>query len=151
MNLTPNFTLEEMTSSETATRHGIANTPNPKQITALKALCENVLEPLRARLGTPIHVTSGYRNPIVNSLIHGSDSSQHMKGEAADIKVSGMNAQQLFDFILASNIPFDQIIQEYNKWVHISYSVRRQRRSILYAVKNSDGSTSFKKKSPFNL
>lgn len=140
MNLTPHFTLEEMILSQIAVRSGIANTPSKRQITSLTRLCENVLEPLRKLLGKPIHISSGFRNPKVNSLVGGSSTSQHMRGEAADITVKGMTPQQLFEFIRATDLPYDQLIQEFDGWVHASYGTRR-RGQDLYARKNPTNKT----------
>lgn len=135
MNLTPHFTLEEMTLSQTAVRAGISNTPNEPQILSLVRLCENILEPLRTMLEKPINVSSGFRNPIVNSLLSGSTTSQHMRGEAADINVEGKTAQELFEFIMATDLPYDQLIQEFDRWVHISFGPRKRRQN-LYARRN---------------
>lgn len=142
MNLSPHFTLLEMTRSETAVRHGINNTPNAIQIKKLKALCENVLEPIRDLIGLPINIHSGFRNPTVNSLVGGSINSQHKKGEAADFSVENKTPQELFDIIRASNIPFDQIIQEFNEWVHISFR-NANRHDQLIASKNDNNVTVF--------
>ncbi len=140
MNLSPHFTLAEMTLSQIAVRAGIANTPSKRQITSLTRLCENVLEPLRTLLGKPIYVSSGFRNPTVNSLVGGSSTSQHMRGEAADITVEGMTPQALFDFIRATDLPYDQLIQEFDRWVHVSYGARK-RGQDLYARKNPTNKT----------
>lgn len=135
--LTPHFTLEEMTASPTAKANGIDNTPTAKHIEALTLLCIKTLEPLRAALGKPIRVNSGYRCRALNKRVGGARTSQHQKGEAADIEVKGMTAQQLFDFILKSGVPFDQVIQEFDSWVHISFSATQERRQAYYArVKN---------------
>ncbi len=141
MNLTPHFTLKEMTLSEYAIRHGIDNTPANNQIVNLKRLCENILEPLRAMVDKPINVTSGYRSPSVNSGIGGSPTSQHMKGEAADINVENLTPQQLFDLIRNSELPFDQVIQEFDTWVHVSHRKNNNRRDVLIATKNAQNKT----------
>jgi zinc D-Ala-D-Ala carboxypeptidase len=132
MNLTPHFTLKEMTVSQTAVRMGIDNTPNTRQITNLTRLCENILEPLRAMVGKPINVSSGFRNPTVNSLIGGSSTSQHMKGEAADFTVEGLTVQELFDLIRTSALPYDQLIQEFDAWVHVSFGPRDRRQALIF-------------------
>ena len=138
MQLTPHFSLEEMVFSQQATRLGINNIPNESHIAALKALCEHILEPLRNKVGKPIHVTSGYRSPDLNRAIGGAPTSQHMKGEAADIAVEGLNAQALFETIRDSDFPYDQLIQEFDNWVHVSYSVKQQRRRALYAYRDKN-------------
>lgn len=142
MNLSPHFTLAEMIRSQTAIRNGIDNTPDPAQIERLRLLCVNILEPLRALVGKPIHVSSGFRNPTVNSLISGSPTSQHMRGEAADISVEGLTAQELFVVILASALPYDQLIQEFDSWVHVSFGPRDRRKAML-ATKNAVNKTIF--------
>jgi len=131
--LTPHFTLEEMTASPTARANGIDNTPTAKQIEALTLLCIKTLEPLRVAIGKPIRVNSGYRCRALNKRVGGARTSQHQKGEAADIEVKGMTAQQLFDFILKSGICFDQVIQEFDSWVHISFSATQERRQAFMA------------------
>ncbi len=143
MRLTQHFTLEEMTASDVAKEFKIKNEPNARQISNLVHLCANTLEEIRFKLKKPINVTSGYRCIALNShpKIEGAKTSQHIAGEAADINVKGMTTQELFDFIVDNNIPFDQIIQEFDRWVHISFRTGRNRRSMLYAYKNSKGRT----------
>jgi hypothetical protein len=120
--LSEHFTLEEMTISETGARLGKANDPNDREIENLKTLCSEILEPLRSALCRPVGITSGYRSPEINKLVGGSTTSQHVFGQAADIHVSGMTAEELFLFATEKVfLPFDQIIQEFNQWVHISY------------------------------
>lgn len=113
MELSKHFTLEEFTNSPTAVYKKIDNTPNKEQIENMKALCLNVLEPIREKLGKPVKVTSGFRCPKLNSLIGGSSTSQHMEGKAADIHVEGMTTEELFVFV-CSNFKFDQCIQEFD-------------------------------------
>lgn len=146
MKLTSHFTLKEMTASKTADLYGIKNEPRPEHIQALTLLCFKTLEPIRAMIGKPIRVTSGYRSPKLNRAVGGSRTSQHVHGQAADIQVNGMTVQELFDKIVASGIPFDQIIQEFDSWVHISFSKSRQRRSILYAYKDAKNKTVYTRK-----
>lgn len=131
MELTPNFSLEEFTLSNTAVRSGIDNTPSVEVINNLLLLCKYVLEPLREKLSekfnktVPIIVTSGYRSPALNTAVGGSRTSQHMEGRAADIHVPGMTVEELFQFIV-ENLSFDQCIQEFNSWVHVSWANRNQ-------------------------
>lgn len=146
--LSPNFTLRELTRSEAAERQGIDNTPSPTQIENLKALCVNVLEPLRAHLGKPIAISSGYRGPEVNKLIGGSTTSQHSKGEAADFEVFGMSNHALARTILTLGIPFGQLILEFYSptdpsagWVHVSYSRGTNKGEVLTATRGPDGKT----------
>ena len=109
MNLSPHFSLQEMERSQTAVRHGIINKADVRQTQALTDLCVNVLEPLRALVGKSINIQSGFRNPTVNSFVGGSSTSQHMKGQAADINVEGMTPTTLFDLIRNSTIPYECI------------------------------------------
>lgn len=142
MNLSENFTLEEMCRSETAARYGISNVPPAKAIAALKALCVHVLEPLRANYRRPIIVTSGYRSPDVNMAIGGAATSQHCKGEATDFTVHGVSNWEVCQHMQA-NMNYDQLIYEFGEtgWVHVSWrddyrnqelTARRQGRRTVY-------------------
>ena len=140
MNLTTHFTIEEMIFSQVAVRYGIDNRATGRQKENLKALCENTLEPIRALVDAPVHVTSGLRQPAVNTLVGGSQNSQHIRGEAADIQVTKYTTEELFALIIRSGIPFDQIIQEFGSWVHITWKRNgTNRRSILRATHNKKG------------
>ena len=119
MDLSPHFSLEEMTASMTASRRGISNEPTPEALNNLKRLCLH-LEKIRALLGRPITITSGYRSPEVNMLIGGSKNSQHSFGCAADIKVAGMAPDDVIAAIVTSNLPYDQLIREFDSWIHYS-------------------------------
>lgn len=129
------FTLEELVKSPTAKRKGIDNTPNAEVRKNLTLLVDNILDPLREAWGAPIIVTSGYRCGKLNRAIGGAKASQHMKGQAADIRtVSDKPAdnKKLFDLIQSLKLPYDQLIDEYGyNWVHVSYS-SRHRRQILH-------------------
>lgn len=118
--LTPHFTLEELTVSETATRLGWGNQPDERAIKNLQRLAK-LLEAVKTVLGgKPIMVTSGYRSKLVNDAVGSKDTSQHRIGCAADIKVPGMTPQQVVKAIVASDIPYDQVIVEFDAWTHIS-------------------------------
>ena len=125
MKLSPNFTLEELTVSDYAARHGLDNTPANEHLYNLKRLAA-FLEALRAMLGKPISVNSAYRSLEVNAAIKGSKTSQHCHGTAADIKVSGMVPDQVVKRIIASTLPYDQVIREFSDpvrgggWTHVS-------------------------------
>ncbi|EQA61831.1 D-Ala-D-Ala carboxypeptidase family metallohydrolase [Leptospira alexanderi] len=120
MNLSKNFTLAELTVTQT----GLVNSPDERQIINLKRLCETILEPLKEVAGKPIQVNSGYRSPAVNRKIKGSITSQHMAGEAADICVVGMSILDIVKTIIQLNLPFHQLINEGTAsgvtWVHVS-------------------------------
>jgi hypothetical protein len=120
MNLSPNFTLEELTISETAVRNGLDNTPNPIAYQNLVRLA-NFLEEVKKVLGgKPIMVNSAYRSPLVNSHVGGSKNSQHIIGCAADIRVPGMTPDQVVKAIIDSDLQYDQLIREFESWTHIS-------------------------------
>lgn len=140
MKLGEYFTLEEMTRSDAATRAGIKNQPNAAQTEALRKLVINILDPLRRAAGTPVKVNSGFRSAAVNKLVRGSLTSQHSLGEAADIVIPGLTNEQIMQLVKKNNLPFDQMIEEFGSWIHISYSPRN-RRQILRATKNSKGTT----------
>lgn len=126
MKLTNNFKLEELIYSSTAEANNINNYPSESEIYRLKQLCENILQPIRDKWKNSILVTSGYRNPILNRLVKGSPTSQHVKGEAADITVgSKEDNKKLFniivDMIENNEITVGQLIDERNySWIHIS-------------------------------
>ena len=120
MQLTKNFTLEELTFSDAAMRHGIDNTPNDEIVENLKRLCALILEPVRDIVHKPVQVTSGYRSPLVNSLVGSKVTSQHIKGCAADIKVQGVTPDVLIKAIIGAGLPYEQVILEYQTWVHVS-------------------------------
>jgi zinc D-Ala-D-Ala carboxypeptidase len=127
MQLTKHFTLQEMTASETAVRHGFDNTPNATELANLVRTAE-LLEEVKTILGgKPVMINSAFRSKLVNDAVGSKDSSQHRIGCAADIRVPGMNPDEVCRAIIASDIQFDQIIREfYNPeakaggWTHIS-------------------------------
>ena len=128
--------MSELTSSPTARRKGIDNTPNGVQRAALTALVTNILDPLREAYGKPIVVTSGFRCPRLNRAVGGVAKSQHMKGEAADIRTLSdrpSDNKKLFDLIIKLGLPYDQCIDEYGyNWIHVSYTNQGNRRQILH-------------------
>jgi len=130
------YTMSELTSSPTARRKGIDNTPNGVQRAALTALVTNILDPLREAYGKPIVVTSGFRCPRLNRAVGGVAKSQHMKGEAADIRTLSdrpSDNKKLFDLIIKLGLPFDQCIDEYGyNWIHVSYTSQGNRRQVLH-------------------
>lgn len=131
------FTIEELTRSDTASRKGIANIPNAEQTENLRALVENVLDPLRKLYGAPIVVTSGFRCPKLNRAVGGVKNSQHTKGKAADIRCMSRTSadnKRLFNLAAKSGLPFDQLIDEYSyHWIHISYNKDGEnRRQVLH-------------------
>jgi hypothetical protein len=139
MDLTKNFPLREMLRSQTATRLGFDEQFAPPQeiIDNLRLLCENVLQPLRESLGRGVFVNSGYRAPRTNEAVGGSKTSQHLKGQAADIEVGHLTIEQLYQRIKNSGLPFDQLIQEFDQWVHVSYNAAGGRKQCLRAVREN--------------
>lgn len=137
MRISHHFTLKEMTYSSTAVRLGLSNQPDIPELRALKALCFNVLEPIRNIFEVPFSPNSAYRSPAVNDAVHGSANSQHVKGEAADIDIPGVRNLDLAVWI-DKNLVFDQLILEFFKdgepdsgWVHVSFSQQKNRKEVL--------------------
>lgn len=116
------FKLREFTRSSAASRLGIENNPSGNEIKNIESLVHNVLDPLREWYGRPININSGYRSRALNDAVKGSNTSQHMTGQAADISVgSPAENKKLFEYIRV-HLPFDQLINEYDySWVHVSY------------------------------
>lgn len=131
MKLSKNFTLNELTHSSTAKANKVDNVPDRWELDNLKKLCNEVLQPIRDKWGDSIFVNSGFRNPIVNRLVKGSSTSQHMKGEAADITVGSKSGnKKLFDMIVQmienEEITVGQLIDEKDyTWLHISLPYKR--------------------------
>jgi hypothetical protein len=141
MKLSENFTLDELTKSQEATRLGIDNTPNEEHILNLKLLCENVLQPIRDFYGMPLSVSSGYRSAALCEAIGSSSKSQHTKGQAADFEIFGIANKEIADFIVA-NLDYDQCILEFwnenepnSGWVHCSFNASGNRKQFLKAEK----------------
>ena len=136
MNLSPNFTLEEFIRSDYAIRHGIDNAPSPDVVENLTALAQNVLEPLRLIVKKPIRILSGYRCPELNKGIGGATNSQHIEGKAADIIVPQITVNELFE-LTRKFTDHDQVIQEFDRWTHVSYNGKANRKQSLWAVKEN--------------
>tara|TARA_R110000803_G_scaffold145396_2_gene211210 strand:+ start:11 stop:466 length:456 start_codon:yes stop_codon:yes gene_type:complete len=142
MKLSTNFSLDELTRSTTATRLCIDNTPSLRVIDGLQSLVDNVLQPVRDRLG-PIIISSGYRSPELNKAIGGSTTSDHCKGFAADIQINGFDNRELAEYIKGL-CSFTQLILEFYQdgkpnsgWVHISYNPADLKNECLRAVKQA--------------
>lgn len=141
--------MAEFTKSQTAERKGIDNTPEGEHLEAAQALFENVVQPVRDHFG-PTVINSGYRSPALNEAVGGSSTSQHCKGQAADIEVPGTPNADLAQWIV-DNVEFDQVILEFytpgipdSGWVHVSYNADGDnRKSILTAMKEN-GKTVYK-------
>ena len=130
MKLTENFSLKEMTQSQTALKNNIDNEPNAEQIENLKQLCQTILQPIREDFQLPIKITSGFRSPQLCEILGSKSTSQHCANEcaAADFEIPGVDNKKVFKHII-ENLPFDQIILEYyddsdinSGWIHVSWS-----------------------------
>ena len=131
MQLSKNFSLAELVGSQVATRKGIDNTPTPAVVANLTRLAA-LLEQVRALVGGPITISSGYRSPALNKAVGGAANSAHVLGLAADISTTKLTSKALAMLIRQSDIAFDQLIYEGN-WVHIALSAGAPRRQVLTA------------------
>lgn len=118
MKLSKNFTLEEFLRSQTATRHGINMQPTEEQLENLQRLVTTGLQPLRDHVGASVNVSSGLRPLELNRLIGGSETSEHVNGNACDFTITGWQPFETSQLIVELELPFDQVIQEFNAWVH---------------------------------
>ena len=151
MKLSDNFSLHEFTKSQTATRHGIDNTPSEEVIGNLQSLCLGVLQPVRTNFQKPMIISSGFRCKELNTKIGGSATSQHVIGQAADIEVLGVTNLELSDWI-HHNLNYDQLILEfYNEkegphsgWVHVSFDKTNNKHEYKEAYKNEQGQTRYR-------
>ena len=147
MKLSANFSLSELTKSDTAVRKGIDNTPDATVTASLQALVDNILQPIRDKFGR-VKITSGYRSPELNASIGGSKTSHHCYGYAADFEVEGKDNKELAEWI-RDNLQFTQLILEFytpgdpnSGWVHCSYNAEDLKAQVLTATK-VDGKTKY--------
>lgn len=143
MNLTPNFSLHELTKSDTALRLNIDNTPGPVETEYLKILAERVLQPIRDHFGKGVKVNSGFRSLETNQATGGSSKSDHVKGQAADIEIPGVPNAELAQWIM-DNLDYTQLILEFytpgipdSGWVHVSYDPDNLKKQELTATKQA--------------
>ena len=143
MNLTANFSLHELTKSETALRLGLDNTPDEAAITSLKLLCEKVLQPVRDHYKKGVKCNSAYRSPESNAAVGGSKTSDHCLGRAADIEIPGVANAELAQWIM-DNLEYTQLILEFytpgipdSGWVHVSYDPNNLKKQELTATKQN--------------
>ncbi|HAT69173.1 MAG TPA: hypothetical protein DCS22_01625 [Flavobacteriaceae bacterium] len=143
MNLTKNFSLNELTKSSTAIRLGIDNTPNHKHLVNMVNVCCHILQPVREHFGRVVTINSGYRSPKLNTAVNGSKTSQHCNGQAADFEIYNFPNHDLANWI-KQNLNFDQLILEFynpeegpnSGWVHCSYNLDgSNRKKVLTALR----------------
>lgn len=134
LRLSENFYLDEFIISQVGERHGYRNEPNEKQIENLRLLCVNVLQPLREIINVPIFINSGFRSFDVNAAVGGRFNSQHLEGKAADFVVHSMNLIDVFNIIL-QKLSFDQLIYEFEKWIHVSWNGELNRKDVMISKK----------------
>jgi hypothetical protein len=143
--------ISEVTSSDTAKRRGIDNSPTQEHLENLKVTCTEVFDKVREHFGVPIYISSGYRSAALNKAIGGSATSDHNNGKALDLdqdgKGNGVTNRQVFDYI-KDNLEFDQLIWEFGSsqnpdWVHVGYRKGANRKQILRAVRNASGKTTY--------
>jgi len=139
--LTANFSLHELTKSETALRMGLDNTPGPVETEYLKILAERVLQPIRDHYGKGVKVNSGYRSPESNAAVGGSRTSDHCKGQAADIEIPGVPNAEFAQWSM-DNLDYTQLILGFytpgipdSGWVHVSYDPDNLKKQELTAMK----------------
>jgi hypothetical protein len=143
MQLSANFSLHEMSKSETALRMGFDNTPTKEAEAHLKLLCDNILQPVRDHYGKGVKINSAYRSPESNAAVGGSKTSDHCKGMAADIEIPGVANADLAEYI-KNNYKFTQLILEFytpgipdSGWVHVSYDPDNLKKQCLTATKQN--------------
>lgn len=147
MKLSEHFTLEELTVSETAARKGLDNTPDNDALYDLKRLAL-FLEDIRTAVGRPLRINSAYRAPQVNASVGGSKTSQHCKGQAADIRVVGLTPDQVCQAIIAAKLPFDQVIREFDSWTHVSIPAKDKAPRKMALIIDKKGTRPYAPKKP---
>ena len=129
MNL--NFSISELCKSDKAKQNNIKNTPDLAELDNMLNLIVYCLQPIREMLGKPMIISSGFRSAHLNKLVGGVSNSQHLTGQAVDFTVPGETVAGIIFKIQTSNIEYDQLINEYDKWVHISYNKGNNRKQVL--------------------
>jgi len=155
--LSPHFTLQELTRSGTAERYGLPNQPDATALACLRQLAM-LLERVRTLVGVPIIINSGYRSPEVNFKVHGSETSQHMKGQAVDANAKGMPAGQFFELLRRSPLPLDQVIyyppghpKSRGGHVHFSIAVGRSPRREFRQARMTGSGSDVVQRDPFSV
>tara|TARA_R100000687_G_scaffold74846_1_gene65998 strand:+ start:252 stop:704 length:453 start_codon:yes stop_codon:yes gene_type:complete len=149
VNLSQNFSLRELTKSQTAERKGISNEPSEEHIENLKLLCTHVLQKVRDQFGI-VSISSGYRSPELCEALGSKSTSQHARGQAADFECYGVDNNELFNWVI-SNVEFDQAILEFydgspeSGWLHVSYNEDNNRGETLRAYRNENNKVVYEK------
>ena len=139
-NISKYITYDEAVTSQTAIRKGIANVPNNEQLINMQLVGIRVFDVVRDHFGTPLRVSSFFRNEATNKAVGGSSTSQHVKGQAIDIQGTGkVTNKMIFDYI-KENLDYDQLIWEYGTdqnpaWVHVSYVSKEKNRKQILKIK----------------
>ena len=126
-----NFSISELIHSDIAEQNNINNMPDIKSLNNLLELIFYCLQPVRNLIKKPMIITSGFRSQQINFLAGGALNSQHKEGKAADFIIKGMTPKEIIEIIKNSDIEFDQLINEYDKWVHISFDKDKNRKQVL--------------------
>ena len=127
-----NFKISELIKSDIAKQNNIDNTPNIEALDNMLELIFHCLQPIRDLIKKPMNITSGFRCQKVNFFAGGAINSQHLTGQAADFVIKGMTPKEIVKIIEKSNIEYDQLINEYDKWVHISFHKGKNRMETRY-------------------
>jgi hypothetical protein len=144
MQLSKNFNLSEFLVSQTAARKGIILEPSEEVIGNLRRLARDYLQPIRDAVGAPVIISSGYRSEELNTLIGGSKTSAHCHGRASDFGIVGYTAREAAQIIETLNLPFDQLILEFERWVHLGIAEQAiGRGQVMTATRNDDGTTRY--------
>ena len=125
-----NFKISELIHSDIAIQNNINNMPDINALDNMLELIFHCLQPIRNLIKKPVIITSGYRNQQVNFLAGGAFNSQHKEGKAADFIIKGMTPKEIVEIIKKSDIEYDQLINEFDKWVHISFNKDKNRKQI---------------------
>lgn len=147
MQLSEHFSLEELCYSQRAAENAIDNTPSAAVAERLRFLCTMCLEPIRDLLGTPLHVSSGFRCEALNRFVGGEPSSQHTRGEAADFLPAGAELDDAFLSIANGALDFDQVIRE-PSWIHVSYRPDRNNRRECLVAEQVNGRMNYRTYAP---
>ena len=135
-NISKYISYAEATTSQTAIRKGIDNTPTPEALKCMETVGTEVFDKVREYFGKPLRVSSFYRSPKLNKAVGGSATSQHVKGMAIDMQGLGNVTNEMIFNYVKDNLDFDQLINEYNfSWVHVSFVSKEKNRKQILVIK----------------